>query len=252
MEATRIVVKLPWELLEIPKYKEGVFGEWELKQQKRIQRKLTLGYFGLRPWAGPNYYLRCNGRIWMSLTPMELESQAMFLDYAEGHTVVVGGGMGVILYNIMKKESVTKVTLVEVDPEIIKLLYAIGIENWPGYDKLTVFMGDLTEDHPVVATDAQFVYVDIWPTLNEERAVRDTQKIHRCFPSSRVGFWGQELDFIAWASRYNLPIPWYPRDGERYLAEVGLPLVGFERPDYMQLIFLAGQASVQMLLAGKP
>ncbi|RKZ75573.1 MAG: hypothetical protein DRR19_29245 [Candidatus Parabeggiatoa sp. nov. 1] len=55
--------------------------------------------------------------------------------------------MGVALYNILAKPSVTKVTLVEIEPKVIELLkQAAQFEQWIGIEKLcnTIYMPKLS------------------------------------------------------------------------------------------------------------
>ena len=110
-------VKLPWPELEVPEYSEASNGGgWKLEKKTP---PMIRGYFnGLQIPKNDNWVLTKDNTFWMSLTPMETESQAPHAAAATGHTVIMGFGMGMLAYNVPKKPEVTKVTVIEIDPEV--------------------------------------------------------------------------------------------------------------------------------------
>ena len=85
----------PYPALKVPEYKVGKYSKWTL--DRFDENVLIHGYFtGVQP-ANHNYRLKKANTIWMSLTPMELESQSHHALAAYGHTVVMGLGMGILL-----------------------------------------------------------------------------------------------------------------------------------------------------------
>src|SRR4030065_2925731 len=62
----------------------------------------------------------------MSISPSELESQELGCRYAFGHTVIMGLGMGWIAINAALKPTVSHVTVVELDLEVIELFSLSG------------------------------------------------------------------------------------------------------------------------------
>lgn len=131
----------------------------------------------------------------MSLTPMELESQAMQIQGAHGKVGIGGLGMGMALFNILKKGSVTKVYVYERQPNVIELLKkATDLKEWIGIEKLQIIEKNIFTAEPAVPLD--YLYLDIWPLLGDNRAIPDTQKIQKRFQARHVTWWGLELDFI--------------------------------------------------------
>lgn len=59
------------------------------------------------------------GSVWMSFTPLEFFTLRPGTKLARGHTIVAGLGMGYQLEQVCKKKSVTKVTLIEIDQELV-------------------------------------------------------------------------------------------------------------------------------------
>jgi len=128
---------LPWHPLETPEYTELTDGvRWTIKKLGRLP--LVRGYFlGLQPMREQNWILLRDEEIWMSLTPMELESQAPHLLAARGHTVIMGFGMGVLTYNVLQNENVDRVTVIEIENEVVDLIDdSSDMLSWPNIGKL--------------------------------------------------------------------------------------------------------------------
>jgi hypothetical protein len=190
-----------WPEPSIPIYKEGKFGSWK-SIRTPILRNVP-GYFTPIPQQPRGWMFKKDGVIWMSLTRMEVESQMMHIAAAKGHVVVGGLGMGFALFNIIRKPEVTKVTLLEVDPEIIQLMDRVTYWNrWPGYEKVEIVMGDARDFKPHDPVD--YMFLDIWPKLAANDALKDTQTIQKNVRAASLGWWGQEFDLISYCQSRNI------------------------------------------------
>lgn len=97
-------------------------GDWELKRQFQ---PVLRGYFRGLQTATENYLLTRGGRVWMSLSPVEIESLAPHIPHMRGHVVIAGLGMGLALHNALLRPAVRRFTVVECDAEVIALFDAI-------------------------------------------------------------------------------------------------------------------------------
>lgn len=168
---------------------------------------------------------------WMSMTPMEIESQEIGCRLATGHTVIMGMGMGWAAANAATQSAVTRVTVVERDPEVIGMIRDTSIfQQLPpaAAAKIAVVQADALEWVPEAPVDT--LLADIWLPLNGDDRVEHVRRMHANTGASRVYFWGQEMVFARRA-----------RDTGRVLddstlaaivEELGLPLIGPEWPDY--------------------
>jgi hypothetical protein len=218
----------PYPSLQVPEYRVGRHGNWFLD---RADPMLVRGYFtGIQPASG-NYRLFCGETLWMSLTPRELESQAHHALYARGHTVIMGLGMGVLLYNVIAREEVEKVTVVEGDPHAVKLLHQIADpKTWKGWEKVNMTIADALEWKPNDPVD--FLAVDIWEKLGDENLRSHGQQIQKNVRAKQVALWGQELDFITFAiERGYSALPTLGQYRE-YIEAIGIPLIESDNPDY--------------------
>lgn len=214
---------LPWSKLEVPAFKEINRGSWKLK---RSLIPLARGYFrGIQPVKG-NWILFQDDVLWMSLTPMELESQAPHVAAAYGHVVVMGFGMGVLVYNLLKNERVNRVTVVEIDRTIVGVIEAAAdMESWEGIEKLYVEDGrDALEWKPKEKVDV--LLADIWPHLGDMRIRAELQRMNENVKPTLIAGWGMELDYIDWMREQD----YTPGDEDlesyqRYAKEIELPLI---------------------------
>jgi hypothetical protein len=179
-------------------------------------------------------------RTWMSMTPMEIESQELGCRAAFGHTVVMGLGMGWAAANTALRPDVTAVTVVEFDAEVIAMIGEIGIFGQlppEAQAKITVMRGDAliyTPDQP-----ADTLLADIWLPINGDERVEQVRAMRANTGASRVYFWGQEMVIARMARDTGLSL-----EGgdvghatvERIVAELGLPLIGPELPDYPERV----------------
>ena len=62
-----------------------------------------------------------NNRIWMTITPNEIETMKEPVEQAFGHVLTFGLGLGYYAYMVSEKENVESVTIVEMNPNVIRL-----------------------------------------------------------------------------------------------------------------------------------
>lgn len=184
--------------LFLPRYRDGEWGTWRIRH---VSTALSHGYYTGR-WliSGVPVLLRRDSlesdhwETWMSLTPHEIESQEPACSFAAGHTVIMGLGMGWIAMNVALNPSVSQVTVVEIDADVIDLFTETGIlEQAPAEvgEKIDIVHEDALKWR--TRRSVEFLFVDIWPTLGQPSALEDVQCVQRHTPAEAVYFWGQEL-----------------------------------------------------------
>lgn len=214
----------PWPGLCVPNYRPAALGNWSLKKVKQVSQ---FGYF--QDWQGQGdidalYY---EEQTWMSNARDEVDSQAPHVAAALGHTVLMGAGMGIALFNLLSKPEVTRVTLIERDPLVIELLrQSADFETWPGIRKLRIEITNALTYLPNLPVD--HLYADIWATPGEPRSISDMQTIQANARARRVGWWGQELLFLDWLAGETPTLQNYAV----WADELGLPLIEQHNPVY--------------------
>lgn len=184
-------------------YREGTFGPWRLEigQLPPLLRGYYNGLHAPKDRYNPN--LQKDGRIWMSVSPMETESQYPMVQAAYGHVVVMGLGMGMVLYNLLQRAPVVRVTVVEKDPGVLAAFPRFsGCKKWTNWEKATLLLGDaLWWADPT----ADVVLADIWPKLGDTRIERHMRVMRRNIPSAkRFMAWSQEFAYVSWGKKVGL------------------------------------------------
>lgn len=233
----------PWYM---PPYPEGAVGSWKIV---RGGVGLDRGYHsGACVNAGSPVLMRRNAQggwdTWMSLSPLEVESQELAFHHAHGHTVVMGLGMGWVAANIARLPAVERVTVVERDGDVLELFDRCGVLQGLGTDaagKVRLVHADALEWQPDAEAPAvDFLYADIWLRLAEPQALAQVQRMQSNVRAAQVYFWGQELVLGALARQIAQP-------GEpRWAEAVGQALRQSELP-----LQAAGGAAEYAAFVGK-
>lgn len=210
-------------------YRPQQAGSWELNVTP-----LTIcpGYWG-PPHAVENMAaLRRGGDLWMSLTPLEVESQAIGIAAARGHVVIMGLGMGWAAAECALDPEVTAVTVIERDPEVIALHRELALFERLDLGvgaKVRIVCSDALEWRPNGPVD--LLMPDIWlPLVCPGNRAIEVRRMQVNVAARAVYFWGQELELARQAAARGLAID--DTGIARVVAEWGLPLVGPETPDY--------------------
>lgn len=197
-------------------------GGWELRRGGTV---LTRGYWSPPQLVQDMIALLRNGETWMSITPMEIESQEIGIQHASGHVVVFGLGMGWAAAASALRPDVHRVTVVERDPDVIALHEALGLFGaLPDHagEKVIVVHGDAftwEPDGPV-----SILLIDIWLPLVSDGRIAEVRRMHRNVASDRLYFWGQEMEIARHARIMGLSLD--DAGVEAATAFFGLPLVG--------------------------
>ncbi|WP_447724296.1 hypothetical protein [Sphingomonas koreensis] len=218
-------------------YRPMTSGRWELHAQTMM---LTRGY-----WSPPSlhamYALTRDGETWMSLTPLEFESQGIGVALASGHVAVLGLGMGWSAAASALHDEVTVVTIVERDPDVIAMHRELNLfARLPGGagEKVRIVSGDALEWTPDAPID--LLMPDIWLPLVSDGRVAEVQQMQANIAASAVYFWGQEMEIARHARAAGRGLD---AVGVRAtVAEFGLPLVGLELPGYAACVSAAADA----------
>lgn len=223
---------LPYDPFPIPPYRAMEGDGWRCW---RMPGGIAgAGYFtDWRSFDHPAFGLmRGAGESWMTLTPMEIESQWPHLQAASGHVLIGGLGLALMAYAVACKPAVSRVTVVERDPAVIRLARRFAaMDAWPDAGKVAVVEADLLAFRADAPVD--FLYVDIWRGYRAEPKIADMQAILKNIPAPRAGYWGQEVDAVDWQVARGASAERFDAEAFRaFCAATGLPLIGLEEPRY--------------------
>jgi len=167
---------------------------------KKVVCYMHEGFMELKEF--PVLYI--NKEIWMSLTPMEVQSHYMPILMAHGEVGVGGLGMGYYVQRILKKENVDKVKVFELNKDVIDLY----VRNFGEHEKLEIINKDVME---VEGEYFDFFYNDIYPNMLDSNVISDMAHIMKRNEIDLYHFWTQEmvvLEAINDGHIDKLPINW--------------------------------------------
>lgn len=135
--------------------------------------------------------LHVNGELMMSDTNMEKYSNSDFVYHAHGKILIAGLGLGLVLKNILDKEEVTEVIVIEKYQDVIDLVA-------PKFDspKLKIICADINEWKPAKGEKFNVIYFDIWPTICEDNL--DEMKVLH----NRFKFFVDRADTKCWMNSW--------------------------------------------------
>lgn len=126
-----------------------------------------------------------NNNIWMSITPMEIDSHWMPIELAYGRVGVAGLGLGYFIQNILEKSEVVEVIVYEINPTIIDLYK----QNFGEHEKLTIINKDIMD---LKDEYFDFFYNDIYRTVFCDDAIDHMKMLLRVNHINTYFFWGME------------------------------------------------------------
>lgn len=118
-----------------------------------------------------------DGVLMMSDTPHEQMTNAAAVQNANGDVLIAGLGLGMILVPILRKPTVTSVTVIEKNSDVIALIEP----RMPERNKLTIINTDIFQWKPKGPNARwDFIYFDIWPEITGDN-YPEMKTLHRRF-----------------------------------------------------------------------
>jgi len=130
-----------------------------------------------------------NHRVWMSITPNEINTHAIPIKNAHGHVVTFGLGMGYFVFNVIQKEEVKSITVIENDPQIIDFFKQLIMPQLKEKAKINIVCADaysyIKETHKF-----DYAYVDLWHNPNDGLPFYLAfKKAESNFPNCAFNYW---------------------------------------------------------------
>lgn len=213
-----------------PAYRAMSQGAWDLQL---VPMLLAPGYWSPPRLAENVAVLTRQSATWMSMTPMEMESQEIGIRCARGHVLIFGMGMGWSAAATAMLPAVERVTVVERDPDVIALHRALGVFDQLPPDaqgKLHVVEGDAMSYRPDAAVD--LLMPDIWLPLVGGDRIGEVRRMQANVGARSVYFWGQEMEIARHAVRAGRMLD--DAGIAQTIAGFALPLIGAETPGYAE------------------
>lgn len=128
--------------------------------------------------------------IWMSITPMEINTMEKSIQEASGDVLTFGCGLGYFAFMASEKEDVNNVTIVESSDDVISLFTNYILPQFPHKEKIHIVKADAFE-YAKELSDGVFDYcfVDIWMSDNDIKTYLKMRNICSKFNVMNVSYW---------------------------------------------------------------
>lgn len=166
------------------KFSSAKLKDWEIKSDyyssyelfvkddfKYIGEKVipNLGFFSQK-FSYPAVYQ--NNRLWMSVTPNEINTMAEPIKKANGDVLTFGLGLGYFAYMCSLKDDVKSVTIIEKDSSVIELFNKYILPQFKHKEKIKIIQLDAyeyLENNKTYPFD--FIFVDIYHDAGDGKEV---------------------------------------------------------------------------------
>ena len=133
-----------------------------------------------------------NDRLWMSVTPNEIETMKQPVENAGGKVLTFGLGLGYFAYMASLKENVSSVTVVERDREVISLFQEYLLPQFERKDKINLVKADAYQfaAEEMEKGNYDYVFTDLWHDPSDGVALYLKMKtLEDHCPNGRFDYW---------------------------------------------------------------
>lgn len=141
---------------------EGFIYEDVKTEPEHGYREITsYGYFGKKV---PYLILKEKNRVYMSITPHEINTMKEAVNKANGNVIVYGLGLGYFPYMISLKDEVKSVTIVEEDKNVIRIFEDMILPSFEHREKIHIVQNDAFEyaKERMEKGNFDFGFTDLW------------------------------------------------------------------------------------------
>lgn len=168
-------------------YEAFVYDDIELKENgKQIPK---IGFFE-KKFVYP--VVTENNRLWMSITPNEINSMKKDISDAYGNVLTFGLGLGYFQYMCSIKENVKSITIIEKNKEIIELFNKLILKQFKNRDKIKIINIDAFQyiEEEMENNEFDFVFVDLWHDVSDGLPMYEKiKKYEYKFPKAIFRYW---------------------------------------------------------------
>ncbi len=131
-------------------------------------------------------------REWMTMMPNELVTQREPIKKAKGRVCTYGLGLGYFAFMCARKEDVERVTIVELDDNVITLFKEMLLPNFVNPEKIEIVKADAFEfaKHEAPKRNFDYIFADIWhdPSDGVEAYKKFKELEHLC-SNTKFDYW---------------------------------------------------------------
>ncbi|MCK8485947.1 hypothetical protein M0651_02040 [Paenibacillus sp. MBLB2552] len=132
------------------------------------------------------------GRIWMTITPNEIETMKEPIAGAFGRVLTFGLGLGYYAYMVSEKENVDNVTIVEINEDVIHLFSQYILPQFRHREKIRIIHADAFDfARTLLGTNSyDYVFTDLWHDVSDGIALYlQMKQVESQHPGTPFSYW---------------------------------------------------------------
>ena len=133
-----------------------------------------------------------NGRIWMTVTPNEIETMKSPIEKAHGKVLTLGLGLGYYQYMISNKTNVDEIYIIDKNETIINLFKKYILPQFQNKDKIKIIHADAFEflKNDMNKYNFNFVFSDLWHDVSDGVDMYlDIKNYEKLYPNINFEYW---------------------------------------------------------------
>ncbi len=133
-----------------------------------------------------------DGNEWMTLKPNEIETMKEPLARCFGHAITFGLGLGYFAFCASEKPSVTDLTVVERDAELIQMFQTHLLPQFPHREKIRIVQSDAFDylETKMAQEAFDFSFMDLWHDASDGLALYlRAKKLEILSPKTEYTYW---------------------------------------------------------------
>lgn len=150
---------------EVPAGKRGRWKveKFEISESEASFHRLQCSIHGNSRGVESGTYTKLtrDGHIIMSDTPAEIRDHIYFIHIAEGSILISGLGLGIVVEALLQKETVTSITVIEKEQNVIDL---VAPHLTPSH-KIAIIQDDIFDWVPPKDVTYNHIWHDIWEDI---------------------------------------------------------------------------------------
>ncbi|MGG6312288.1 hypothetical protein [Paenibacillus macerans] len=131
-------------------------------------------------------------RIWMTITPNEIETMKEPIAEAFGRVLTFGLGLGYYAYMVSEKDNVDNVTIVEINEDVIRLFKQYVLPQFKHAPKIKIVQADAFDFARTRLTGEafDFVFTDLWHDVSDGIDLYlKIKQVERQHPDTVFSYW---------------------------------------------------------------
>ncbi len=140
-------------------YEGFIYQDIDVDKEEAFIERTRLAFFSKK---FPYLVLIQNNKVWMSITPHEINTMKSSIQEAYGQVLINGLGLGYYAYMCSLKDEVKSITIIEKDPSAIDIFKTAILPQFSHPEKVSIIKDDAISYSATTTEHYDYVFTDLW------------------------------------------------------------------------------------------